>query len=493
MLKKKSNQVVVCLGEDVLRAVQLQGMGSSTKVMHLVSKPVVGLEGDKLVKFVSSALKKFDTKKSDVAVVIPSSMVITKNIEIPSTEESEIESIVSLQAGRHTPFSREEIQIGYINLGVFKSNYTKVLLVIGNRSLLKKQLEVLEKSGLMVKNVLFAPEGMASFYTDALGLSGNTAPTGIIDIGQQATEFIIAFNGKTVTTRNIPVGRSHLSSEGDAAKDKLVEELGKTLESYQTEDIEAVPGNYVLVNDDSSLADFLLAIKEKLNWNIETSSYIDQVKSSSGILKLLVGEYQEQSFFDVIAAGATINPKGINLIPDDLQIQKSVEEQGREVFKLAKRSLILLVLVAVILGSKIYFKNTYLMNLENQYKDNQKEALFLQDISSRMRVVQNYLKGRMISLDAVNELYEKIPREVYLTSIVLDDENNVNIQGISEMASIVFNLGTTLKESDLFKSVDIKSTTSKKIQGKDVSAFEIVLGLNEPADQESDDSIKVEE
>ena len=34
---------------------------------------------------------------------------------------------------------------------------------------------------------------------------------------------------------------------------------------------------------------------------------------------------------------------------------------------------------------------------------------------------------------------------------VMDEEGNVSIQGISDIASLVFNLGTTLKEDNLFK------------------------------------------
>ncbi|MBF0533362.1 MAG: hypothetical protein HQL23_09785, partial [Candidatus Omnitrophica bacterium] len=84
--------------------------------------------------------------------------------------EEEIKSIVSLQAGRHTPFSREEIQVGYIHIGVYKSNYTKILLVIANKNVIKQQLSVFDRAGLRVKRVLFSAEGIAAFYTAGLNL-----------------------------------------------------------------------------------------------------------------------------------------------------------------------------------------------------------------------------------------------------------------------------------------------------------------------------------
>ena len=99
----------------------------------------------------------------------------------------------------------------------------------------------------------------------------------------------------------------------------------------------------------------------------------------------------------------------------------------------------------------------------------------------------------MVSLDAIKELYYNIPDNIYLTNIFMDEDGSLSIQGISEIASLVFNLGTTLKESELFTSVEIKSTTSKKDRGKDVSAFEITLKLKSFTDDENGEIGNTEE
>jgi len=61
---------------------------------------------------------------------IPNQVAMTKNIEVPSRDIKEVEEIINLQAGRHTPFAREEIIVDYLNLGVYKRAYTKILLII---------------------------------------------------------------------------------------------------------------------------------------------------------------------------------------------------------------------------------------------------------------------------------------------------------------------------------------------------------------------------
>ena len=88
-----------------------------------------------------------ELKLADVNLIgaVASHGVITRNLEIPSKDPSEIREILNLQASRHTPYSRSEIVIDYLNLGVFKTVYTKVLLVIVPRLVVKRFYDFSEK------------------------------------------------------------------------------------------------------------------------------------------------------------------------------------------------------------------------------------------------------------------------------------------------------------------------------------------------------------
>ena len=86
----------------------------------------------------------------------PAHLTIAKNIEIPSLDPDEIKEIIDLQAGRHTPYSRGEIIIDYINIGTYRENYTKILLVIVTLSVVRRQIEILAKAGLITEKVFFA-------------------------------------------------------------------------------------------------------------------------------------------------------------------------------------------------------------------------------------------------------------------------------------------------------------------------------------------------
>ncbi|HLF19105.1 MAG TPA: pilus assembly protein PilM [Candidatus Omnitrophota bacterium] len=485
---KGSHFIIASFNEETLKVAEIKGLGTSTRITNVTEQNVKGVTAEELPGLIQKAFLHFKAKQASLLYSIAPTMLTTKNIEIPSVNPEEIKSIVNLQASRHTPFTREEIQIGYINIGVYKKNYSKVLLIIANKNVLKDQLLTFQKAGLNFKNVLFPAEAIAAFYARILKQKAKAAPEAVIDIGRNSTEFIVIHKGQAITTRSIPVGKSQLNKEGMGAQTRLIGELNQTIESYQTEDIEVLPARYVLTSDDTQTQSLKSMLKEKLNWNVDIVPYIDHVKVAKPLLKRMATEFSETSFLDLAASAAMIKETKVSLVPEELQFQKSIEEQGKEVFKAALLSILLLILVGAALGLKIYYKSSFLQKLKDDNAVNRQAVEKLETLSEKTKIVKNFLETRMDSLDTIYELYSRIPDEVYLTSIDMDESGNVSIQGVSDVASIVFNLGTSLKESAFFKSVDIKSTTSKKDRGKDVSAFEITLTIhsspsaNEPAE-----------
>ncbi|MBF0484431.1 MAG: pilus assembly protein PilM [Candidatus Omnitrophica bacterium] len=477
MLNKSKNVISVLLNEDSFQAAYLKKIGSAFRVINLINQNIKGLAEAELVKTIQAVLSSFPVRSADIACVLPSNLVTTKNIEIPSINEEEIRSIVNLQAGRHTPFSREEIQIGYVNVGVVKANYTRVLLVIANKGIVKTQLSIFDKAGLKVKHVVFSSEGIAQLYKGVADAKAQGAAVGLIDLGEHSTEFSVMQSGKIIMTRNIPIGRVKIDVEGASARDYILDELHKTLESYQVEDIGQVPKKYLMTFDDEGAKAMQDAVSNRLGWDIEFAPYVDCIKVASPVLKKIATTYSNVSFLNVLAPSYNTAPSPIDLFPEELQLQKSIEAQGKEFVKTAVLGLITMTLAACFFLVRMAFMDMSLGTLKKNYDPKHKQAQILKDQSFRAKMVQNFADNRMGSLDAINELYKFIPDTVYITSIAMDQDGKMDIIGVADTASIVFNLGSALKESVLFDSVEIKSTTSKKDRGKDAAAFEIILNI----------------
>jgi len=490
MLKKDKSYIGITLDEEAVKIIHFKAAPSGHKIAGITKRNVVGVSAEDLPGTIRSALEDVEAKKAAAFCTIPASLVTTKNIEIPSLDTEEIKSIIDLQAGRHTPYSREEILIGYISIGIFQRNYTKILLVIVNRDVIKQQLGILESAGIMIDKVIFAPEGIARFYAQVLDVKEEDIPVGIIDVAHSTTNFSIEFNKTIATCRSIPLGMGHLIKEGQEAQEKLVTELVQSLEAYQSEDINKPPETYILTSDDAKIKELQPILQEKLKANVKIMPYLDYIQADQPVMLKFVSEYNDDSFLNIIAASDCIAEAQIDLTPEEIKTQRAIEEKGREIIKSGVFGIALLILICVVFFSKVHFKNIYRQKIREEYAQKRKQVVALDRIAQKTQIIKEYVNNRMVSLDVIEELYKLTPEEIYLQNMLMDENGTISIQGISESMSIVFNLVSALDKSELFTNVNPKSTTDTKDRGKDVAAFNIEFrleGAPEPVEEEVDE------
>ncbi len=490
MFKKEKKYIGISFSDHCLKIANLKITSTEKSVIGVVKKDVHGIAPEELSKITRTLLSELGVVKPSAICALSASLVTTKNIEVPSVDPAEIKSIIDLQAGRHTPYSREEILIGYITIGVFQRNYTKVLLVIVNREQILKQLGFMTQAGIRIEKVVFAPEAVAVFYSQALKINEENKPVGIIDISHDATDFIISCNKTIVTSRSIPVGMDQLIKEGAIAEEKLLAELMQSAEVYQGEDLGPLPAQYVLTCDDGKLQQLQPRLQEKLKANINIMPYLDHVSASQPVMLRLVSEYNDDSFLGVIAAGTMLDDLKFDLTPNEIRSQRAIEQKARQIIFLGIYGLIILVLVCAIFFSKIYFRSLYFEKLKADYSQKQKDVAILDHISQNTQIIKDFTVDRLVSLDIIKTLYELIPDEMYLQSINLEDNGAISIQGTSESMARVFDFNTALVGSPLFKNVKIKSTASKQERGKEMATFEITFLLASAPDEEQEEPEK---
>jgi type IV pilus assembly protein PilM len=483
MLGKNKDYLAVVIGESAINAAHLRGIGANQKVVGLARESLDGIDPAQWDEKIRSILSGFRMKKPAAICVIPSAIVTTKNIEIPSLDKEEIRSIIDLQAGRHTPYSREEILISYVSVGVFQRNYTKVLLVIANRNVIKARLDACEMAGLRVEKVVFAPECIAKIYAELLNIDSKDDPLGIIDITHSATDFIVEHNQTVATCRNIPIGMRDLLAEGQAGKERLVNELVQSLEVYRNEDINKMPARYVLTSDAPVTGDLMAMLQQRLNAEVRNFVYTKKILQDPADVKMNAW-MEDDSFVSAVSAAHLFHQDfQVDLMPDEVKNQRAIEDQGRQVIMAGIFSIILLLMICGSYLMKVYFRNIHLQKLREEYVLKRYVVVHLDKIAHRTRIVKDFLVTRMVSLDVIGEIYRIVPNEMYLQNIFLDEEGTINIQGISEAMSTVFNVVKALEDSKLFKNVETRSTTATKDRGKDVAAFDIVFKLETVPDE----------
>ncbi len=491
MFNKETTYITFSLIENTLRAVQFKSSGTKPKLLNILKKTLKGKTDDERSKELKGCFGKLKVRKSKVICIVPSNAVTIKNIEIPSTDPEEIHSIVNLQAGRHTPYSREEILIGFVNIGVYQSNYTKVLLVIVNRKVIKDQMGLLQKAKVPVENVYFAPEGNARFYFNALNLKEQDPPIGIIDISQEYSDFTISFKGNVIACRSILIGKKALASEGASAKEKLIKEITDSLESYKNEDIDKVPTTFYLATEGLTAKDLMPSLKDALKCELKIISFVDHLKVGNALKNKLIDSMKDDSFFGLISCGMDIGKTQVDLLPEEVRIERSIKEQSKQLVTAGTLAFLIVCLVCSIVLTKTYYRAKFLGLLDNNYKEESQEVVRLQKLTNRSRIIKEFFATRQVGLDAIIELYKIIPQEVYLVNISVDEDGAINIQGTADVMSRVFSLVTSLENSPLFMDVETGSTSSKKEGGKTVSAFDIKMKLSIDEDKSTNADVVI--
>ena len=467
--------LIVSISDGVIKVAQATSSGNLEKVARGSFAANSGTEVAAVA--LKTALTSFN-RKLPVICVIPANAATAKNIEVPSSDPEEIKSIINLQVSRHTPYSREEVLISYINLGLNAQHNTRLLLVIVHRDMVKERISVLESAGLGVDNIIFVPEAEARFYAKALNLKKEALPAGVIDFSLNSTSYLVISKGTLLFERNIPIGIKAMM-EGTEAQAKLQDELKKSMEAFIQEDGNEAPSSYVVTTTHEAVKNCLPALKEALNVEFQMTPFSNFIKCSADVRRKLQNEFGDDSFLDVVAPALTAAKCEINLMPEEMILKKKVESQSKEVSKSGVAAVIIMVLVGAMIMSNIYFKATYLdRNLRQQFAPQIAQVEVLQEKMNKIKLVRGYIKERMVSLDIIHELSAITPNSVYLSNISVDDEGTVIIDGVANSMSEVFSYVKSLDDSTMFKDAKTKSTSTKKENGNDVAAFEIEFKLN---------------
>jgi len=470
--------VCVSLSGDNLKLAYAKISPTRKELVDLVSYEIQGLSDEEITKSIQSSLTSLRLSSPEVIIIIPSHATIAKNIEIPSLSEEEIREIVDLQAGRHTPYSREEIIIDYINIGAYRENYTKILLIIVTLNVIRRQIDILEKANLKVEKVYFSPELITSFCSSALKLNKEATVETIVHVDAHFTDFVTITKGGVIFVRSIPIGRQHLFSEKERYQSRFAEEVKKSLETYQAEDIGPLPEEIILTGSAQEGEELQDLLSQMLFMPVKFFHYLEHAPMASQELKKSLAAGQD-SFLDVIAP--LINPDRvqINLIPEEVKLRKKFEEKSKDLVTSGVYVMIILAMLCVSLISSIFFKSSYLENLSDKYEPMIEVSKRLENNFSQIRTIKRALKNRNMALDVLAELYDLIPADIQLSSIKFTLQGNFSIEGNSRTMGTVFSFIGDMEESEIFKKVESRRTTKRRVDDREIVDFEIICILED--------------
>lgn len=214
----KNQVVAIDIGTNTAKMVQLEL--SSTGV-HLINANVVTYAGTaeqhQAVARLWAGLGNTPTRRNlfsllsrnttEIALALPRFLVSTKRLgNLPVATDDQLANIVAISAETELPFRIEEAIFTYHDVQR-TSEAMSVELISTRRSTVTDYLDRLEQTGVTASAVI--PSTIA--IAEVAAKSGCTAPTFIVDIGAEQTDFCFMQNGTLRFSRSFRLGENHLS------------------------------------------------------------------------------------------------------------------------------------------------------------------------------------------------------------------------------------------------------------------------------------------
>ncbi|WP_104472441.1 pilus assembly protein PilM [Acinetobacter indicus] len=176
-----------------------------------------------------------NTPTTAAALAIPTSMVISKTIEMDADmTDDEREVQIRMDAEQYIPFPLDEVSLDFEVLPdrLVNPNRVNVLLVATRLENVESRCEVIELAGLTPKVAdveSFAIENAFKVFADTLPMGVNTI--GVLDIGHTMTTLSVLKDNKIIYTREQVFGGKQLTQEIQNRYGLSFEEAGRAKKS----------------------------------------------------------------------------------------------------------------------------------------------------------------------------------------------------------------------------------------------------------------------
>ncbi len=444
------------------------------EIVRLIDHDTKGMSDAEITGLVEEYVSELKAKNPAVICPIPNQITMTKNIEVPSRDIREVEEIINLQAGRHTPFAREEIVVDHVNLGVHKQTYTKILLIIVNRNVIMRQLNILSAAHLRVERMVFCPEAFASIYPSILKMSASDSPIVFAYIDDEYTDFTVVLKNMPLFVRSMPIGAEHFLSDKEVSENKFIEQIRLSMDAYQSENIGSVPTNLYLLGATEEVRDLEKKLNATLHVPARIVPYFSHLPMSDKAVSTLIEGAKRMSFLNVVAPLLAPDAMTVNLLPEEVKFKHKLEQRSRSMIKSGVYVIIIMTLLCSVLIGKIYFRSVYAKRIQQQLNAISGDVEMLEKAMTEVKLVKNYLSNQGYMLNVVSEIHDLLPDNTYLSDIKLSAGDVFSIRGFSDSMSSVFTFIGIMEGSSYFKNIEAKYTSKRKEKDRDVAIFEIV-------------------
>ncbi|MEE8317948.1 MAG: hypothetical protein V3S13_03465 [Candidatus Omnitrophota bacterium] len=147
--------------------------------------------------------------KDKKILVIPRRLVFVKFLEVPALPHPEIKKMVQAEAVKYISYPKEEMNIGYRDLGSYKDGFSSLMLVVGNKHIIQEAMRKKEALGFHIDAIRLHTELLYLFLLKKELVSKDRLML-VIHIGKKDSEIMIIDNLRPIFSKGFKNSESFL-------------------------------------------------------------------------------------------------------------------------------------------------------------------------------------------------------------------------------------------------------------------------------------------
>ncbi len=124
------------------------------------------------------------------------------------------------------------------------------------------------------------------------------------------------------------------------------------------------------------------------------------------------------------------------------------------------------------------FKSHYIKKFDADYRRLAAQTRDLEAMLNKLRIIKGQFANKAKTVDIITELFKTVPQEIWLNSLTFDAGRSVTLKGQGSGLSSVFRFVSVLEKSPYFENIQVKYTTKRKFQEREITDFELVCPVS---------------
>lgn len=466
--RKIQNCCVVEISPSFIKLAEVGEHKGKTKSINLFVENIASRSDEEISQIFKAGFNRSQMTAKKFLISLPRNQVIIRNITLPSEDSGEIKDMVSLHVAKQVPYSMEEIIYDFYVYGKDEMNYSKVMIAIVRRDVIKRITTILDLSDIIPEGVILSSEGIfdwlesrgmfEAYKNDRYFLS--------LDVDADFAELQIISKKGIIFTKAFSFDSGNLGTK--EAKEGFIREIGHSLTIYQNEELHKMPSRIFISGAPASVEGLEIELFSKF------AMPVVRIPVQEPRLKFMASPPQDISCSSVLGILLSPERKRLSFMPTEILIKKAFQQRSHHLIVMGFLMVTILMAVSSLFLGRLYNRSRQLVQIDEILSENQQLGQELRQKMKIVKFVRGFLDPDASCLVKLFELTKLVPDDITLTTISLERGKDISVRGYSGSVSTIFAFISELEKSDFFVKVQTNYTAKRKSSGADVVDFELM-------------------